>query len=141
MTSWYGRRGFSGLAAFVALTQTICRGHGPTEPYQTDLTLAVMAGDGQFGPPSQFLVDLLTVAVRTEDGGLPVDGIPLEWEIAEGPVGAQLTFNPMSATSVHRCGGFETAPRVLSFRVGTEHMVMRLYVTLLSFQWGKPSFG
>ena len=91
MTSRYGRRVFWGLAALVALTQTTCRRHGPADPYPTDLTLAVVAGDGQFGPPSQFLIDSLTVAVRTGDGGLPVDGIPLEWEIAEGPVGAQLT--------------------------------------------------
>ena len=91
MTSRYGRRVFSGLAALVALTQTTCRRHGPADPYPTDLTLVVVAGDGQFGPPSQFLIDSLTVAVQTGDGGLPVDGIPLEWEIAEGPVGAQLT--------------------------------------------------
>jgi hypothetical protein len=91
VTSRYGRRVFSGLAALVALTQTTCRRHGPADPYPTDLTLAVVAGDGQFGPPSQFLIDSLTVAVRRGDGGLPVDGIPLEWDIAEGPVGAQLT--------------------------------------------------
>ena len=53
--------------------------------------MTVVGGDGQFGPPSQFLIDFLTVSVRTADGGLPVDGIPLEWEIAAGPVGAQLT--------------------------------------------------
>ena len=104
MTSRYGRRVFWGLAALVALTQTTCRRHGPADPYPTDLTLAVVAGDGQFGPPSQFLIDSLTVAVRTGDGGLPVDGIPLEWEIAEGPVGAQLTTQASLSDSAGLAG-------------------------------------
>ena len=91
MTSRYRRRVFWGLAALVALAQTTCRRHAPTDPYPSDLTLTVVAGDGQFGPPSQFLIDSLTVAVQTGGGGLPADGIPIEWEIAAGPVGAQLT--------------------------------------------------
>ncbi len=91
MTSRYRRRVFWGLAALVALAQTTCRRHAPTDPYPSDLTLTVVAGDGQFGPPSQFLIDSLTVAVQTGGGGLPADGIPIEWEIVAGPVGAQLT--------------------------------------------------
>ena len=87
----YRRWVLSGLAALVALTQTTCRRHGLTDPYPSDLSLTVVAGNGQFGPPSQFLIDSLRVSVRTANGGLPVDGIPLEWEIAAGPVGAQLT--------------------------------------------------
>ncbi len=91
MTARHRRWVLSGLAALVALTQTTCRRHGLTDPYPSDLSLTVVTGDGQFGPPSRFLIDLLTVSVRTADGGLPVDGIPLEWEIAAGPLGAQLT--------------------------------------------------
>jgi len=90
VTARHRRWVLSGLAALVALTQTTCRRHGLTDPYPSDLSLTVVAGDGQFGPPSQLLIDLLTVSVRTANGGLPVDGIPLEWEIAAGPVGAQL---------------------------------------------------
>ena len=56
-----------------------------------DVTLTVVTGDGQFGPPSQFLIDSLTVAVRSEDGDLPADGVLVDWEVAAGPVSAQLT--------------------------------------------------
>ena len=45
----------------------------PTASSPTDVTLTVVAGDGQFGPPSQFLIDSLTVAVLTKDGGVAVN--------------------------------------------------------------------
>ncbi len=52
--------------------------------------LTAVTGDGQFGPPSQFLIDSLVVAVRT-DGDLPAEGVLVDWGIAAGPVGANLT--------------------------------------------------
>ena len=61
------------------------------DPATKDVTLTVVIGDGQFGPPSQFLIDSLTVAVRTESGDLPSDGVLVDWEIAAGPVSAQLS--------------------------------------------------
>ena len=82
---------------FVALTPATCLRRGPSDPSPTEITLTAVTGDGQFGPPSQFLIDSLTVAVRTEDGDLPADGILVDWEIASGPVGAQLT-PPTSAS-------------------------------------------
>ncbi len=67
----------------------------------------------------------------------------------------QITHNPMSARSVHRCRGLGMDARVSGFGVpegpvlgggGRNHslcseMTKRLYVILLSFRWGKPSFG
>lgn len=85
------RRVLPGLAVLIALTPITCLRRGPAEPAPTEVTLAGVTGDGQFGPPSQFLIDSLTVAVRTEDGDLPADGIFIDWEIVSGPVGAQLT--------------------------------------------------
>ena len=41
--------------------------------------------------PSQFLIDSLTVAVRTADGDLPAEGFLVDWKIAAGPVSVQLT--------------------------------------------------
>jgi hypothetical protein len=61
------------------------------DPATKDVTLTVVIGDGQFGPPSQFLIDSLTVAVRTEDGDLPADGVLVDWEIATGLGSAQLS--------------------------------------------------
>jgi len=74
-----------------ALAQTTCLRFGPADPATKDITLAVVIGDGQFGPPSQFLIDSLTVAVRTEDGDLPVDGVLVDWEIVAGPLSAQVS--------------------------------------------------
>ena len=98
------RRVLSGLAVLVAFTATTCLRRGPTEPSPTEITLTAVTGDGQFGPPSQFLIDSLTVAVRTEDGDLPADGILVDWEIASGPVGAQLTprTSPSDSTGLAR---------------------------------------
>ena len=53
-----------------------------------DVTLTAVTGDGQFGPHSQFLIDSLTVAVRSEGGDLPADGVLVDWEIAAGPASA-----------------------------------------------------
>ena len=97
MTLRVRRRVLSGLAVLVALTPATCLRRGPSDPSPTEITLTAVTGDGQFGPPSQFLIDSLTVAVRTEDGDLPADGILVDWEIASGPVGAQLT-PPTSAS-------------------------------------------
>ncbi len=97
MTSRLRRCLLSGLTVGVALGQTTCLRFGPAEPAPADVTLTVVAGDGQFGPPSQFLIDSLTVAVRTEDGDLPADGVLVDWEISTGPVGAQLT--PLASPS------------------------------------------
>ena len=97
MTLRLRRRVLSGLAVLVALTPTTCLRRGPADPSPTEITLTAVTGDGQFGPPSQFVIDSLTVAVRTEDGDLPADGILVDWEIVSGPVGAQLT--PRSSSS------------------------------------------
>ena len=91
MTSRFPRQVLWGLAVFGALSQATCLRFGPADPATKDVTLSVVTGDGQFGPPSQFLIDSLTVAVRTEDGDLPADGVLVDWEIAAGPVSAQLT--------------------------------------------------
>jgi hypothetical protein len=99
VTSRFRRQVLSGLAVFVALTQTTCFRFGPAEPAITDVTLTLVTGDGQFGPPSQFLIDSLTVVVRTEDGDLPADGVLVDWEIAEGPVSAQLSPQTSSSDS------------------------------------------
>ena len=98
------RRVFSGLAVLVALSPTACLRRGPADPSPTENTLTAVTGDGQFGPPSQFLIDSLTVAVRTEDGDLPADGILVDWEIVLGPVGAQLTprTSPSDSTGLAR---------------------------------------
>ena len=97
MTLRVRRRVLSGLAVLAALTPATYLRRGPSDPSPTEITLTAVTGDGQFGPPSQFLIDSLTVAVRTEDGDLPADGILVDWEIASGPVGAQLT-PPTSAS-------------------------------------------
>ncbi|MCH7890367.1 MAG: IPT/TIG domain-containing protein, partial [Gemmatimonadetes bacterium] len=104
MTLRVRRRVLSGLAVLIALTPTTCLRRGPAEPDPTEVTLAAVTGDGQFGPPSQFLIDSLTVAVRTEDGDLPADGILVDWEIASGPGGAQLTppTSPSDSTGLAR---------------------------------------
>lgn len=91
MTLRFRRQVLSGLAVLIALTQTTCLRFGPADPAAKDLTLTVVRGDGQFGPPSQFLIDSLVVAVRTEDGDLPADGVLVDWEIAAGPLSAQLS--------------------------------------------------
>ena len=104
MKEYSGRwRVLAGLAVFVALTPTTCR-RPPTGSSLTDVTLTVVTGDGQFGPPSQFLIDSLTVAVRTQDGDLPADGILVDWEIAAGPVGAQLTPQTSQSDSAGLAG-------------------------------------
>ncbi len=97
MTSRLRRRVLSGLAVYVALTQTTCLRFGPADLATQDVTLTVVTGDGQFGPPSQFLIDSLTVAVRTEDGDLSAGGVLVDWEIAAGPASAQLT--PLTSAS------------------------------------------
>ena len=91
MTLRFRRQVLSGLVVLSALTQTTCLRFGSVDPVTKDITLTVVIGDGQFGPPSQFLIDSLTVAVRTEDGDLPADGVLVDWEIPAGPVGAQLS--------------------------------------------------
>lgn len=91
MTPRLRRRVLWGLVVLVAFIPTACRRLGPTDPSPTDVTLTVVSGAGQFGPPSEFLIDSLAVSVRAEDGDLPVEGILVEWEITAGPVGAQLT--------------------------------------------------
>jgi hypothetical protein len=74
------------LAVLMALIPTACR-RTPAEPSGQDVSLNAVTGDGQFGPPSQFLIDSLTV-VLTQHGGLPADGILVDWEVAAGPFGA-----------------------------------------------------
>ena len=104
MTLRLRRRVLSGLAVLVALTPATCLRRGPAEPSPTEITLTAVTGEGQFGPPLQFLIDSLTVAVRTEDGDLPADGILVDWEIASGPVGALLTprTSPSGSTGLAR---------------------------------------
>ena len=51
------RRVLPGLAVLIALTPITCLRRGPAEPAPTEVTLAGVTGDGQFGPPSQFLID------------------------------------------------------------------------------------
>ena len=97
MTSQVRRQVLSGLAVFVTLTQTTCFRFGPAGPATEDVTLTLVTGDGQLGPPSQFLIDSLTVAVRTRDGDLPADGVLVDWEIAVGPVSGQLA--PLTSPS------------------------------------------
>jgi len=87
----FRRQVLSGLVVLSALTQTTCLRFGSADPAPKDITLTVVIGDRQFGPPSQFLIDSLTVAVRTEDGDFPADGVLVDWEIAAGPVSAQLS--------------------------------------------------
>jgi len=89
--SRFRRQVLSGLVVLSALSQTTCLRFGPVDPTTKDITLTVVIGDDQFGPPSQFLIDSLTVAVRTESGDLPSDGVLVDWEIAAGPVSAQLS--------------------------------------------------
>ena len=91
MTSRFRRQVLSGLVVLSAFSQTTCLRFGPVDPTTKDITLTVVIGDDQFGPPSQFLIDSLTVAVRTESGDLPSDGVLVDWEIAAGPVSAQLS--------------------------------------------------
>ena len=91
MTLRFRRQVLWGLVVLSALTQTTCLRFGSVDPATKDITLTVVIGDGQFGPPSQFLIDSLTVAVRTEGGDLPTDGVLVDWEIAVGPVSAQLS--------------------------------------------------
>ena len=89
MTGPLRRRALAGLAVLVALTPITCR-RTPADPLEPDVSLNAVTGDGQFGPPSQFLIDSLMVVV-TQDGGLPADGILVDWEVASGPMSAELT--------------------------------------------------
>ena len=89
MTGQLRRRVLAGLAVLVALTPLTCR-RTPAAPSEPDVSLNEVTGNGQFGPPSQFLIDSLTVSV-TQDGGRPANGILVDWEVVSGPLGAQLT--------------------------------------------------
>ena len=62
------------------------------------MTLTIVSGDDQFGPPSQFLIDSLALVV-TRDGGLPADAVLVDWEVAAGPALAQLTPRATSSDS------------------------------------------
>jgi hypothetical protein len=83
------RRALPGLAVLIALSPTACR-RTPAAPSESDVSLSAVTGDGQFAPPSQFLIDSLTV-VLTQDGGLPAPGLLVDWEVAAGPLGAEVT--------------------------------------------------
>ena len=92
------RRFLVGLAALLAVFQSTCR-RGPADPSPLDLTLTIVSGDDQFGPPAQFLIDSLAVIV-THPGGLPADGILVDWAVTGGPAVAQTVPQAISSDSV-----------------------------------------
>ena len=80
------------------LAVTGCFRDGPTEPPLGDVTLALVSGDGQFGPASQFLIDALTVTARRAASGHPVPDVVVEWEVIEG-LGAEVEQRTVASDS------------------------------------------
>lgn len=77
------RRALPGIGL---LGLTACGGGGPTAaPVDAlpALSLAVVSGDSQVGPPERLLGEFLVLRV-TDPAGRPVAGLQVAWEVASG---------------------------------------------------------
>ena len=98
MTVSLRRRSLWAILVPLQLAVTGCFRDGPTEPPLGDVTLALVSGDGQFGPASQFLINALTVAARMAASGQPVPDVVVEWEVTEG-LGAEVEQRTVASDS------------------------------------------
>lgn len=74
------------LRTVALLGATACGDGGPTDPPAEALpalSLAVVSGDSQVGPPERLLAQFLVLRV-TDRMGRPVAGLPVAWEVASG---------------------------------------------------------
>ena len=75
------------LRAVALLGVGACGGDGaPTDPPSDALpalSLAIVSGDGQTGPPERLLSEFLVFRL-SDSGGRPVAGVPVVWEVVSG---------------------------------------------------------
>jgi hypothetical protein len=77
------RRASTVLLLFVVAA---CRDGAPTSPEAgpaPSLSVAVVRGDSQFGPPDRLLPDFLVLRVIDRDGR-PIAGLPVAWGVVSG---------------------------------------------------------